>query len=124
MVSNKIVSQLEFFKNLAEANTVKKHQILSTITDDQLEALVEICYNICGGRFKLEKRQLGKLKKHKDFIRQLSHKRTPKAAKFVVQKGGSFPFAALLLPIILHVLQNDAKVLSSPPRSIRRADEQ
>jgi len=111
MVSQKVTSQLPFLQQLSKANTpAKRSLLLSQIRDEQLEALVEICYNVCAGGFRLETKNLKKLSPHRDFVRRLSRKRTPKSAKFVVQKGAGFPFAALLLPIILSILgkENEA----------------
>ena len=91
-----------FLQNLAKTSSQKKINLfLQSATPDELSTLVNICYNITHSNFKLTPCRLRKLKKFACPIRKLAEARTIGKAKKVLQHGKGFPFASLLIPILI-----------------------
>lgn len=97
------MKNLEFLKQLAHAKNKKK--LLKTATASQLNAIRNVCYNLCKGRFKLPPKIYKKISRHRRCIRDLANKKKLKSVqgirKRLIQHGG---FLGALLPAILGLI--------------------
>ena len=83
-------------------------QIIKEANDDQLLAIVEICFNILRGNLNLKQKYRHKLSKHADLYRSISRSRSAHSARTRIQQGGSI---GALAPIIAPILGALAQTL-------------
>lgn len=99
-----ILRNYNFLKKLSSANSPKNQlSVLRKASPDELLSLVEVCFNIIILKYKLSKSQKKQLATHADYIFKLGKARSASRTQKIIQKGGAFPYASLLFPILLQV---------------------
>ena len=103
-----IKNNIDFFKNIAKTKSTKRlTNLIREASDDQLLALVDICYNIIKGQLQLKKKNRTKLAENADYYRAIARWRTPKTARTRIQKGGAIgALGAIVAPILGVLAQN------------------
>ena len=103
-----IIKNQEFLEKISRTKSrTKFEKILHNADDDQLLAIVEICYNILKGRLRLSDKSRFKLSNHGDYFRSVSKSRTPNTARKRIQEGGGVGvLGAIIAPILGALAQN------------------
>lgn len=97
-----VFRNFSFLKKLAKTKSLKKrNNLLKGASTDELIAIVEIAKNIVNSKFKLKPLHRSKLAPYAGPIRKLSRTRTITPVKRILQNGNGFPFAQLLLPVLI-----------------------
>lgn len=106
-IGKRVYRNIDFLKLLVKTNSEKKRKaIFKAAKRGQLLLLVEICYNILKGNFKLTRRQKLRIIPYAEFIRALGRARSENSAKRIVQRGSGFvSFATILTPIIIEAIK-------------------
>lgn len=90
-----------FLKKLSSFKSEKKRQkIFNSCSEEEFQALVEICFNLVKGNIKLSKTQKNKIQPYIPFIRQLAKKRTHKNTQKIVLLLCRFKLLLLLLLVV------------------------
>lgn len=101
LVGQRIFSNFPFLKKLALTTSLKKrNDLIGDASCEELAAIVEACFNIIKGNFKISERRLKGLRNHAPELRSLARARTAPRAKKVLQTGNGF-LPALLIPVLL-----------------------
>lgn len=92
----------EFLNKLAKTRSQQKFiQIVRNANDEQLLAIVDICYNIIRGNLNLKNKNRKKLAGSGDYYRAISRSRSPKTAQTRIQTGGNPGLiAAIVAPVL------------------------
>lgn len=98
-----IIRNLPFLQKLAATKSCKRRNLLlEKATPDELLSIVEICFNVLHSNFPLTAQRKTALAKHASIIRSLAQCRSVGRTRSILgQEGGSFPFASLLIPILI-----------------------
>ena len=106
-IGERIFVNLSFLKKLCRRRSDKTRlNLIKNANFDELLSLVEICINILSNNFSLSERQKLRLSPFANVIRNLSRKRSEKAAKELVIQNGSGGFLiSLLTPIIVEAVR-------------------
>ena len=111
-----IIQNAGFLAALASTKSVDRiRHMLDVATQDELFALVEICYNVAhSNKLKLTKRQMDRLVPHVEQVRRMSKmSEENEIKKGLVQTGGGLPaefFAAILTPILLKLTRHEVSI--------------
>ena len=109
-VGQNVLKNYAFLKTLAKTTSEKKRRnIIENASPCEIASLSECCFNVKKGNFQLTPARVVKLKRHAPVIRKMADVRDYNKAKKIIQVGKGFPFAALLVPILLeatkHILE-------------------
>jgi len=94
-------NNIDFLRVLKQCNTKQRRALLQAADNKLLKAICECVLNVLRGTVKLNPSQKGKLRLHKETLRELANKRVPlsKKKKLIVQKGDGF-LGILLAPVL------------------------
>lgn len=94
-------NNIDFLRVLKRCNTKQRRALLQAADNKLLKAICECVLNVLRGTVKLNPSQKGKLRRHKETLRQLADKRVPlnKKKNVLVQKGDGF-LGLLLAPVL------------------------
>ena len=108
MFPDYIVENKDFLQNLSKTKSPKKIiKLIRNASDEQLLAIVEICYNILRGELQLKNHKRKSLSVYGDYFRTISRARTPKAAANRIQTGGNpAVIGAIIAPVLGALAQN------------------
>lgn len=102
MLPDYINDNKDFLQKIARTKSNKRFlQLVKNANNDQLLAIVDICFNILKGNLNLKNRKRAKLSVNKDYYRSIAKARSAKTARNRIQTGGS---AAVLGAVIAPVL--------------------
>lgn len=102
-----VLKNYPFLKTLAKTTSIKKKRnIIKNASPSEIATLSECCYNVTKGNFRLTPARVLKLKKHAKIIRKIADARNSQKAKKIIQTGEGFPFATLLVPILLEAAKS------------------
>jgi hypothetical protein len=86
-------------------NKKRRDKILKTASKKQLNAVRNLCHNLCNSKFNISEKCRSKLYPYRKHIRELATKRKLKTMKAlrrkIIQHGGFLP---ILLPAIISLL--------------------
>ena len=123
MFPDHITSNKKFLEKLRKTKSQKKFiKLIRNANDDQLLALVDICFNVIKGNLNIKNRQRIKLANNGDYYRTISRARSPKAAQVRIQTGGSPTLVgAILAPVLGALAQNllDKALSKNETRTLR-----
>ena len=99
-MSTLVKNQRHFLRLLVSIKPLQRKAILQTLSDQQVQAVIQIIYNILEGNCSLPEKDKKKLKRYKAIIRQLVFKgmRMKQRKRLLVKYH--FVIAALLKPIL------------------------
>ena len=96
-----------FLRRVAKATgKVRRRRIFQRASKPELNAVRNVCYNVCHGHFKLPLKVCKKLIPYRQDIRDLANKKpkTKRAlSRRLIQKGGFLP---ALIPAVLGILSS------------------
>ena len=103
-----INENIDFLHRLSKTKSEKKkYTFIKHASSEQILAIVEICANILGARFELNKRQRRKLAQFADYYRAVARSRSEKTARHRIQQGGqAVALSAILAPILGSLVQH------------------
>ena len=104
-----------FLARLAKSGKQQRKRLIENASLGQLNAVRNICYSVCGGKYTLPPVTLRKLKKCRKNIRNLACKKKYKkhsALKKAIQQSGGF-LPALIGPILRLIASLGASSLLS-----------
>lgn len=107
-VSQLVLSERLFLKKLLGAKNPQTFQkVISNATTGQILVLVEIALNLLKGRANLNNDQKSLLRKHANLLREIASTRSEKKARsLIIQRGGSLPLTAILVPVLIEIAKS------------------
>ena len=110
--SQNVVKNTDFLNRLARTKSNRiRHALILEATPDQILSIVEICANILGSHFILNKQQKNRLAKYADYYRSIARSKSEKTARQKIynginQEGGQLAIATLLAPVLSTIAQS------------------
>ena len=101
-VGDCVTRNISFLRKLARTSSLKKKtELIKNATPDELSTLVEITFNVVNKAFHVTPSRRLMLEPYATPLRKLSKTRSVEKARKILQTGDGFPFASLLVPILL-----------------------
>ena len=86
--SQNVVKNTDFLNRLARTKSNRiRHALILEATPDQILSIVEICANILGSHFILNKQQKNRLVKYADYYRSIARSKSEKTARQKIYNG-------------------------------------
>ena len=108
MLPDYVINNQDFLQKICRARSEKRlTKLLKKASDDQLLAIVDICYNIVKGKVSIKNSKRKKLAQTANYYRSISRARSPVTARNRIQSGGSINLiGAIIAPVIGALAQN------------------
>ena len=102
MIPKYIESNRDFLHCICNIKSQQKlDKLIKEANDEELLAIVDICYNILRGRLRLKEKDRARLSSNADYYRSISRSRTPNTARHRIQVGGNPALiGAIVAPIL------------------------
>ena len=107
-------SNIKFLNSLATGSVAERKKLLAKASNNDLNAISELCLNLIRGNIKIDAKTKVKFKKHQNAIQSLANKRLSykKKKKIINQRGSAgflFPLASIGLPLISNIISSQIK---------------